>query len=91
MRQHLFAQRAEVVGVAEHVAHLHGQVFEHAGKHLGLVQHAVLQLRKGLALELRQRGIQAAAQRRLGIRAKVVVVAQVDGIDQQPLLNVRRF
>ena len=85
---HLLAQRLEVAGVAEHVAHLHGEVFEQRREHGGFVQHAVLQLRQRLAVKLHQRRRQPPLERRLRVAPEVVVVAVVDGIDQQALLDV---
>ena len=87
-RHHLLAQRLEVAGVAEHVAHLHGEVFEQRREHGGLVQHAVLQLRQRLAVKLHQRRRQPPLERRLRVAPEVIVVAVVDGVDQQALLDV---
>ena len=43
VRHDLLADRAEVAGITEHLADLHGQVVEQAGEHGGIVQHSVLQ------------------------------------------------
>jgi len=44
-RCHFFPQGTEVGRIAEHLAHLHGEVVEQHGKNRRLVQHLVLQLR----------------------------------------------
>jgi hypothetical protein len=38
VRQHLLAQRPEVGWIAEHLAHLDGQIVEQARQHGGIVQ-----------------------------------------------------
>jgi hypothetical protein len=40
----VLAQRLEISGIAEHFAHLHGEVLQHLPEDLGLVQHAILEL-----------------------------------------------
>jgi len=58
-------------------------MIEERGKDLGLVHHAVLQLRDALALEPAERRPQAPPQRGRRVPAKIVVVEMIDGIDQQ--------
>jgi len=40
-RQHLFAERAEHLRVAEHLGYRHGQAFDHLPLEAMLVQHAL--------------------------------------------------
>jgi hypothetical protein len=87
-RDDALAQRLEVAGIAEHLADRHGQHVEDVGEGGRIVQHPILELRHGRARQPGHRGAHAALRRGLGIAAEVVVILQVDGVEQQPPLDV---
>ena len=83
MRHHLFADRAEIGRVAEHLAHLDGEEAHQLGEQRRLAQHPPLQLRQGIAAEARLRPLQPPPQRAARIAAKVMVIAPPDRVEQQ--------
>src|SRR5207237_9722715 len=85
---HLLANRREGGGLAEHVAHLDGEVLEQRGKGGRIAQDAFLQLRERFAPEAAQRQAEPALQRVGRVGAEVVLVLLVDGIDEEPHVDV---
>lgn len=78
----LFADGAEIGRVAEHVAHLHGQVIEKLRKHRPVVEQPLLERGEGRAAHPLAGEQQPALERRLGVSAKVVVILRIHRIQE---------
>jgi hypothetical protein len=76
-RQHVRAKRAIERRVAKQLADPHRDVVDDQRQHLGLTQRAVLQVADLGQPEPREHGVDAAAERAIGIAAQVVAVLGV--------------
>ena len=83
MRQHLLAQRPEIGGVAEHLAHMDGEEAQQIGQDGRLVQHPVLQHRQALAAEILLRPHHPPQDGAAGIAAKIELVATPQKVEQR--------
>ena len=88
VRHHLFADGTEVARIPEHLADLHCEIAQKMRQHGRLVQDLFLHRREGGEPHLLARLPEPALDRSHRVVAEIIVVANEQGLQQQPDFDV---